>query len=166
MVSYVSAMLYPVVRKGSTVHHQSKIVFAIVGACLLCGCAQTPGEISRDTEPFKGIAPSATITLLGTEPFWGIQIEAAGAGHSARYSSPEDIDGTQFSVTRFAGNNGIGFSGEMRGEPVQIALTPGDCSDAMSDRSYPYTATVALGDTTLFGCGYTSDQPYTGEEAP
>jgi len=137
------------------------------------GCAEPTGEITQDAQAFAAVAPSASISMLGTEPFWGLDIEPNGDddGFTARYSSPEDIEGTSFPVTRFAGNNGLGFSGEFdaagEGEQaVQIALTPGECSDGMSDRSYPYTATISLGDTTLRGCGYTSDEPFTGDEAP
>lgn len=148
------------------------------GACsvLLASCSQSPGDISRDAKPFDGIAPSSTITALGTEPFWGLDIAPEGAGggavgdggeaYTARFTSPDDLDGTPFAVTRFAGNNGISFSGELSGEPAQIALTPGECSDGMSDRLYPYTATVAWGEVTLFGCAHTSDEPFTGDETP
>lgn len=132
----------------------------------LAACATEPGEITRDTKPFAGIDAEATITVLGTEPFWGVSIAPKGEGFEARYSSPENLDGTAFGVTRFAGNNGLGFSGEMGGQGVQLALTPGDCSDQMSDRTYPYTATLMLGETTLYGCAYTSDEPFTGDAAP
>ena len=133
---------------------------------LLAACSQSPGEISRDTQAFDGIEADASISVLGTEPFWGINVEPDGEGYVATYSSPENIDGTRFAVQRFAGNNGVSFSGEMEGEAMSLAITPGDCSDGMSDRSYPYTATVSLGDSTLFGCAYTSDEPFSGEEAP
>lgn len=133
---------------------------------LLAACSQTPGEISQDTQAFDGIAAEASISVLGTEPFWALEIEPEGESHVATYSSPENIDGTHFAVDRFAGNNGVSFSGLVGGEAMSAAITPGDCSDGMSDRSYPYTATVSLGDATLFGCAYTSDEPFTGDEAP
>lgn len=140
-------------------------------ACLLAvafaaGCAQEPGEISRDTRPFDGIAPAANIEVLGTEPFWNITIEPEGEGYAATYRSPEDLEGTEFPVTRFAGNNGLSFSGELRGEAVLVALTPGECSDGMSDRSYPYVATVKQGERDLSGCASTSDEPFSGSAAP
>ncbi|PKP63624.1 MAG: hypothetical protein CVT87_03330, partial [Alphaproteobacteria bacterium HGW-Alphaproteobacteria-9] len=75
-------------------------------------------------------------------------------------------EGYDFAVERFAGNNGLGFSGTMEGAAVTITLTPGVCSDGMSDRTYPYVATIALGDETLRGCGYTDRQPFTGDAAP
>ena len=132
----------------------------------LASCAQTPGEITRDTEPFSAIAPTTKITALGNEPFWGLTVEPDGDGFSAEYSTPENIEGSRFPVTRFAGNNGLGLSGTLKDEAVSLALTPGDCSDTMSDRTYPYTATLAIGEVTYFGCAFTDDEPFTGDEAP
>lgn len=128
---------------------------------LLSACTPSDG-ISNDTEPYAGIAADEKLSLLGTEPFWGIEI----TGENATYSSPEELNGVAFEVTRFAGNNGLGYSGELEGRAVQIAITPGECSDAMSDRSYPFTATVTWGDTTLYGCGYSNIQSFTGDESP
>ena len=133
---------------------------------VLCACTQSDG-IDTGGAVYDGIEPSASIRLMGTEPFWGLEINPAGDDqYTARFTHPEDIDGSVFSASRFAGNNGLGFSGTLGERAVQVALTPGDCSDGMSDNSYPFTATVALGDATLFGCAYTSDQPFTGPDAP
>lgn len=142
------------------------VIALALSTCALSACAPTAGDISRDAEPFEGIAPTAEVYLGGTEPFWGLDIIPDSAGYTARFSTPDDIDGSSFEVARFAGNNGVGFSGELGERAVQISLTPGDCSDGMSDRSYPYIATVALGDATLYGCAHTSDEPFSGEEMP
>jgi len=141
----------------------SKLAIASLVAVtvLLAGCAQGDA-ISSNAEPYDGISADETLHLLGTEPFWGFEIK----GETAEFSSPEDLDGTTISVTRFAGNNGLGYSGELDDTALQIAVTPGDCSDGMSDRSYPLTATITWGDSTLYGCGYTDSQPFTGDEAP
>jgi uncharacterized membrane protein len=143
-----------------------RFISALAFIVTVAACDAGPGAISRDTKPFDGIAAGAAITLVGTEPFWGIDIVDGPELYSATYTTPENLGGTSFKLTRFAGNNGLGFSGEMDASPVQIALTPGKCSDGMSDRTFPYTATFALGDITLYGCGYTSDEPFTGAEAP
>lgn len=131
-------------------------------------CSNSPGEIKRDGEAFTGIAVNSSITVLGTEPFWNLSIDpqANQEQYQAVYSTPDDIAGTSFAVRRFAGNNGLGFSGELDGETFNLALTPGDCTDGMSDRLFPYTATLALGERTLFGCAYTSEQPFIGDESP
>ena len=139
----------------------ARMAVMVAGTALLAGCAQGDA-ISNNTEIYDGISEAETLYLGGTEPFWGIKID----GESAKYSAPEDLDGTGFSVTRFAGNNGLGYSGELKGQPIQIAVTPGDCSDGMSDRTYPFTTTISWGDNTLLGCGHTDSQPFTGDEAP
>lgn len=130
----------------------------------LAGCADTPGEISRDSKPFDGIDEAEVIDVGGTEPFWALTIIPDGDGYQAKYSTPDLIDGEVFSLTRFAGNNGLGFSGNWAEVEVTLALTPGDCSDGMSDRTYPYTATLLLGDETLYGCAHTDTQPFVGGE--
>lgn len=146
--------------------HRRAVFGPLLAGLFLAACTETPGEISRDATPFNEVEEAATISALGTEPFWGLKVEPVDGGYQATFSSPDTPDGEVSTVTRFAGNNGLGFSGERDGEAVSLALTPGDCSDAMSDRTYPYTATLLMGETTLYGCAYTSDEPYTGEEAP
>jgi len=133
---------------------------ALLSAAFVVACGGEPGEITRDTQPFDGIAEGAQISLIGTEPFWALEIERDRNRYIAVYSTPENPDGLQFDVDRFAGNNGVGFNGEMEGRSVQVAIAPGDCSDQMSSRRYPYTATVALGDEVLYGCAHTSDEPF------
>jgi len=141
-----------------------RTLFPAAAACLLglSACNSAAGDSVREGEIFTAVAPDEVITLTGTEPFWGITIE----GGRAKYANPQHPEGWEFAVARFAGNNGLGFSGTMDAMAVTITLTPGQCSDAMSDRTYPYVATIALGEETLRGCGYTSSQPFTGEAAP
>ncbi|HSJ78224.1 MAG TPA: hypothetical protein VK913_05755 [Erythrobacter sp.] len=135
---------------------------ALIAALTLAACAPSGDGIDPQGQTFDEIATDEVINLVGTEPFWGIRI----ADGAASYSSPDQPEGTQFDVTRFAGNNGLGFSGSMGEADVTITLTPGECSDGMSDRVFPYVATIALGEETLRGCGYTDRQPFTGDAAP
>jgi uncharacterized membrane protein len=136
---------------------------ALGAALALVACSPQSGDaITTDTAPFDGIAPEEVITLTGTEPFWGIAI----ANDVATYTTPDNPAGMVFESSRFAGNNGLGFSGRLEGSDVTIAVTPGACSDGMSDRTYPFTATVAIGEDRLTGCGHTDRQPFTGPEAP
>lgn len=132
----------------------------------LAACAgDDEGAISRDSEPYAGIGEGEVIELTGTEPFWGMTIDQAEG--AAAYSTPEDIDGTRFAVSRFAGNNGLGFSGTLEsGEDVVVTVTPGECSDGMTDRTYPFTATAIVGDRSLQGCAHTDAQGFAGSVAP
>ncbi len=124
-----------------------------------CGSDQT-GQV--DGEIYAGIGPGEAITLVGTEPFWTIQIQ----GETLNYSNPDHPEGRETLASRFSGNGGLGISGTLDGQAMQIAVTPGQCNDAMSDRVYPFTATIRWGEDTLFGCGYTDTKPFTGSESP
>lgn len=136
---------------------------AIGAAVLLAACSPEPEEgITTEPAPYDGIAATEVITLAGTEPFWSMTIDDA----VATYTTPGNPDGSVFEVSRFAGNNGLGFSGKLNGADVTITVTPGECSDQMSDRTYPFTATIALGEENLAGCGYTDAQPFSGDAAP
>ena len=133
-------------------------------ALLLAACAQAPDADlpgnAQDERPFAAIGEDETIRLIGTEPFWGGEV----AGDRLTWSTPENIDGQQVSVTRFAGRGGLSFSGTLDGRQIDIAVTPGTCSDGMSDRTYPYVVTVTLGSEQLNGCGWSDSAGYSGGE--
>ena len=134
-----------------------------LAALLLAACAPSNDAIDPDGETFDAVTPDEIVTLTGKEPFWNLRI----ANGEAIWTTPENQpDGTRFAVSRFAGNNGLGFSGTLEGKSLTATLTPGECSDGMSDRRFPFVATIALGGETLQGCGYTDRQPFTGGEAP
>jgi uncharacterized membrane protein len=129
-------------------------------ALLLAACTPADDAIDPEGKTFDAVAPEEVVTFTGTEPFWNITI----TGDRARYSNPEHPEGFDFTVSRFAGNNGLGFSGTLFDAPFTATLTPGNCNDGMSDRAFPYVATIALGGETLQGCGYTDRQMFTGGE--
>ncbi|NNC54061.1 MAG: hypothetical protein HKO08_13570 [Erythrobacter sp.] len=140
-----------------------RTLFLFLAALSLAACQSGDGEPGAGpTDAFDAIGAEETIYLTGTEPFWGGEI----AGTQARYSTPEDPDGTTFSVERFAGNNGLGFTGAIEGSAFDLTVTPGECSDGMSDRTYPFTATVMMGGEQRNGCAYTDAQGFTGPENP
>ena len=126
-----------------------------------CAPAKTDG-IDPQGKAFDAVKPQEAVTMLGTEPFWNLAV----TGDEGLWTTPENQPGARFAVKRFAGNGGLGFSGEVDGKPLTATLTPGQCSDGMSDRSFPFVATIALGGETLKGCGYTDSQPFTGPAAP
>lgn len=134
---------------------------ALAPLLALAGCGSgtddpKPGEVPV----FDGIGESEVITALGTEPFWSARIEGA----QLTYSTPDKPQGVAAAVTRFAGNGGLGISGTLDGAALQLAITPGACSDGMSDRTYPYGATLAVGDVVSSGCAYTDAQPFSDRE--
>ena len=109
-----------------------------------------------------GIAADETISFSGTEPFWNGKV----GGGRLTYATPENQAGETIAVRRFAGNNGLGFTGTMAGQPLDLTVTPGQCSDGMSDRVFPLTATLRIGTEQRNGCAWTDRRPYSQERAP
>lgn len=135
---------------------------ALAALPLLLAACQGGGDAERSVESYDGIASDETIHFTGTEPFWG----GDSAGGTLTYSTPENIEGSTISVERFAGNSGLSIAGKLEGASFDLVVTPGECSDGMSDRSYPFVATLRIGEETRFGCAWTERQPFEGSEAP
>jgi uncharacterized membrane protein len=123
--------------------------------------ASVPAE-GEDTAPYSGIAEDETVNFTGTEPFWGGEVD----GKTLTYKTPEKPDGEVIMVERFAGRGGLSFSGVLEGAELEMMVTPLDCSDGMSDRTYPFTVTLKIDDETRNGCGWTERQPFSGPEHP
>ena len=51
-------------------------------------------------------------------------------------------------------------------KPFVLAVTPGKCSDGMSDRSYPFTVTLMVMGEQREGCAWTDKQPFSGPQHP
>ncbi|MFB0614182.1 COG3650 family protein [Aurantiacibacter poecillastricola] len=122
---------------------------AMVASCSQGEPANVPGD-AGDSSAFSQIPEDAVIRFTGTEPFWGGRIENG----TLTYSTPENIDGVVVPVTRFAGRGGLSFSGEMNGRALDLAITPAQCSDGMSDRTYPFAATLQIGQERREGCAW------------
>jgi uncharacterized membrane protein len=134
-----------------------------LAALVLAACAPAKDDgIDPGGKTFDGVGPEEIVTLTGTEPFWNLRVE----GGEGVWTTPDNQPGTRLTLRRFAGNNGLGFTGTLDGKPFAATLTPGTCGDGMSDRRYPFVATIALGGATFEGCGYTTSQPFTGSAAP
>ena len=144
-------------------------VFALLAACH--GSASSPAAApspsptvvtAADTAAYSGIAADETVHFTGTEPFWGGEV----SGPALTYTTPENQTGDMVAVDRFAGRNGISFSGQFDNMPFVLAVTPGQCSDGMSDRTYPFTVTLQVKGEQRDGCAWTDKQPFTGPKRP
>ena len=127
-----------------------------------CSAAAPEAPASSRTKAYSGIGENETVRFTGTEPFWGGEV----SGETLTYTTPENIDGTQIAVERFAGRNGLSFSGTLDGADFVMAVTPGECSDGMSDRTYPFTVTLEVRGEQRQGCAWTDAQSFTGPEHP
>lgn len=135
---------------------------ALLIVSLLLNACQSNDESERNTEAYSGIAAGETVYFGGTEPFWGGQVSDG----QLTYTTPDNIDGTVLPVERFAGNSGISLSGTLDGAAFDMTVTEGECSDGMSDRTYPFTVTLRIGEDMRFGCAHTDARPFTGPENP
>lgn len=117
---------------------------------------------AADTATYSGIGAGDKVHFTGTEPFWGGEV----ADGVLTYTTPENQAGEMVAVDRFDGRNGISFSGELDGKPFVMAVTPGQCSDGMSDRAYPFTVTLQVRGEQRNGCAWTDKQGFTGPAKP
>ena len=96
-----------------------------------------------------GEAVTHIIKALGTEPFWAVEVE----GRCVTYKTPEDQQGTRIwtEVTRRAPETV--WDGALRGRQFLLTIRPkADCSDGMSDKSYPLEAVLRVDGETRHGC--------------
>ena len=118
----------------------------------------TPAVAVKSIAPVAVPVPAATAVpvslvpaafrALGTEPFWSASV----AGTKLSYTTPEDQQGKSIAVTRSDGATRATLSGILAGAKLALEVTPGKCSDGMSDRVYPFTATLTIGGETRHGC--------------
>lgn len=130
----------------------------------LSGCGSHRGEgnggVPGDADshkPFGAISPQDTLHFVGTEPFWNGQVR----GTALTYATPAKPDGTPIAVRRFAGRNGLGLSGTLEDKSFDMTVTPGTCSDGMSDRSFPFAVMLKIGEEVRQGCGWTDLRRFT-----
>lgn len=140
------------------------LITAIAATILLTACQTENADGAPGTSPegFDGIAASETVRFTGTEPFWGGSVSR----ERLTYETPENIEGSTIAVRRFTGQGGLGYSGTLDGRSFDMTITPGECSDGMSDRTYPFTVTLRIGEDTRFGCAWTDTQPFDGPDRP
>ena len=133
-----------------------RLVSALPFLAMLALAACGPSDEGYDTAP-PADAPAAPpaeapgawsggFDLIGTEPFWAVQIRP----DTLSLTRPD-----QPAVT--VANPGVeedGTSALWTTSAFTARLTPGECSDGMSDRKYPYSAVVTTIDQgDLKGCG-------------
>jgi len=118
-----------------------------------------PGDTS-DMQAYDGIHADETVRFTGTEPFWGGHV----SGSALTYSTPDKPDGDAITVKRFAGRAGVSWNGSFKEQPFTLAVTEGNCSDGMSDRTYPFTATLEVAGEQRQGCAWTERRSFTPKE--
>lgn len=89
---------------------------------------------------------------IGNEPGWLVEI---GAGATPALHAELDYGERKIDLAQAQPLNGAtGYSGTAGdGVEVQLQLQREDCSDGMSDETYPVSAKLSVGDKTYAGCG-------------
>lgn len=123
------------------------------------GTAPADGSKPRN---YAGLGEGEVLHFTGTEPFWGGSV----TGATLTYETPENPKGTAIAVRRFAGNNGLAFTGTLGGNSFDMAVAEAKCGDGMSDRTYPFMVSLRLGGELRNGCGWTDARRFTGPEKP
>lgn len=95
------------------------------------------------------------LTLRGAEPFWTFVQSATG---SAIFSLPGDPSVEEYSYTTtevLAGTDIVITATPVLpgGTPISALVSPGTCSDGMSDIVYSYTVNLSYGINSYVGCG-------------
>lgn len=130
-------------------------VLAAVAVLAVAACSEgttesaPPPADAPEAAVLAGTDLSQPLRALGTEPFWGLDVTPQGLNWSG-------VDETPLT----AANPGPGMMGAVAvwrtrtgdGQTLVLTLMATECSDGMSDRIYPLTAKVELGDRTFQGC--------------
>ena len=106
-------------------------------------------DTARPTPSAGEPAPASAYRALGTEPFWGLQIDA----EELRFTTPDDPEGMRFApADPIRAGDTLRWTSAAAGATLEALIWPGECSDNMSDKVWTHTAVVQLGATTYSGC--------------
>jgi uncharacterized membrane protein len=134
----------------------SLILMAALGGC--SKASETGAEPAPETVTapvvIGGVDLTRPLRVLGTEPFWAIDI----ADQDLVLTRPDVADVTASVASPIVTGTTAVYTGTTdSGQTVVLTLIATECSDGMSDRLYPLTARVELGEETLNGCATTPE---------
>ena len=120
----------------------------------LSACSQDATETAapaNESPPvfLAGVDLAQPLRALGTEPFWAVDITPSGLAYSGldrpaqRAPNPGPV---------IQGTTAVYATATESGPALVVTLIATECSDGMSDRVYPLTARIELGEETLNGC--------------
>ncbi|RZJ74948.1 MAG: hypothetical protein EON88_37180 [Brevundimonas sp.] len=108
-----------------------------------------------------GVDLSQPVRVLGTEPFWSIELNGTELIYTGvdrpEQRAPQSEPVLQGTVATYEAVTAAGTA-------ISIMLAATECSDGMSDRVYPLTARVKVGEEELSGCAASSAAIVTGGE--
>jgi len=134
-----------------------RLILCSLAVLALAACsseteAPPPVEPPPPVLELGGVPLDRPLRALGTEPFWGVDVSADALVYSG-------VDRPEQRAT----HEGVELMGTVAtwrattpdGAPMDLILMATECSDGMSDRTYPLTARLEVGGETLNGCAAT-----------
>ena len=117
-----------------------KLLLGLLPAVALAGCLQAPPPPPLTPNPPGGVYRAA-----GTEPFWGLTIDERQMVFTLSGSMP---------VAAPTPRVISGIAGEIYQTPrLNVNIVHAQCSDGMSDRTYPDKVQVTVDGRRYEGCG-------------
>lgn len=124
----------------------SALAFA---ACSPAAESEAPPAPPEPAPVLGGVDLGQPVRALGTEPFWSVEL----TGTEMVYTAPEPPEQRAPQPDPVVqGTTAVWEAETADGVALSVTLIATECSDGMSDRTYPLTAMVRLGDRELTGC--------------
>ncbi len=133
-------------------------VLAVLAVLSVCACSpsEEPAPPAAPPEPapvLGGVDLTGPVRALGTEPFWSVELTGTGMVYTTpdlpEQRAPRPAAVVQGTTATFTGETADGTA-------LSVTLIATECSDGMSDRTYPLTAMVKVGEQELAGCAAAS----------
>ncbi len=144
-------------------------LFAVLSVLVLAGCSPAEEPASSPEPPLPaavlgGVELAGSVRAIGTEPFWSVDL----TGTELIYTTPEAPEQRAPRPEPVVQGTTATWEAETAdGTRLKVTLIATECSDGMSDRTYPLTAMVTVGDRALTGCAAsTAAIISTGESGP
>ena len=144
-------------------------LYAALSVLVLAGCspAEAPAPSPELTAPaavLGGVELAGPLRAIGTEPDWSVDL----TGTEMVYTSPEPPGQRARQPEPVVQGTTATWAAETAdGTTLKVTLIATECSDGMSDRTYPLTAMVTVGERALTGCAAsTAAITSSGESGP
>ncbi len=136
-------------------------------ALAACSPAEAPDQPDGPPQPppvLGGVDLAQPVRVLGNEPFWAVEM----TGTEMVYTTPEPPEQRAPQPQPVVQGTTVTYEAETAdGTTLRVTLVATECSDGMSDRTYPLTAMVKVGDRDLTGCAASVAAVMTaGESGP
>jgi uncharacterized membrane protein len=129
------------------------LLFSAASAAVALAACSQPVEKApappAEARVLAGVDLDQPLRVLGTEPFWAVEISPTGLTYSG-VDRPEQKAANPGPALQ--GTVAVWTTATEAKTPLVVTLMATDCSDGMSDRTYPLTARVEMGTESLTGC--------------